>query len=457
MKVGATHTVSRPAQSIDAQTLSAMAQSAYAERKMDIVLDLTSRLLAAQPENAVALKLRARVHAQRGESDLAEPIWRRLCAAGSEKVEPALSVARIAYARGDWDTMATFADLAVRESGKRADAIRLAITARVKARRADGLPALLLRLHALEPERFTAVLKTLSGPELAQAQASVLARLCASAPVDPALDSLIRDCRKSWEIGAVRAEAKKDDEVQAAYLRAIWTFDPGSREAIDRLNALSRERLKFLRMAIKHGADDVSLQQAEDAAKFNPTSFEAWFAIARLSAASNPRHSADCFRICAELNPGDAYYRLRQGLALTESDRPEEAIEALTTVVDVADDVADPIASAALATIAALSRTIFSRALEAVRVSRLHDARSLYDVATRSAHLGGSRLPTGARAMFWAGMTAAQIRVAVRSIGCSATKVWKRTKTRIARLRRRILGQAASFATRPGAARSTRG
>jgi tetratricopeptide (TPR) repeat protein len=441
--------MSRAKRTVDVERLSALAQSAYANKKMDVVLDLTSRILEVDPKNVGALKLKARVHAQRGESDMAEPIWRRLCDTGPDKTEPALGLARIAHARGDWDEMASFADLAVRENAKRTDALRLAITARVRAKRPDELPALLLRLHALEPGRSMALLKTLSSPELAQAQALVLARLGSNAPVDPALESLTRDCRKAWEVGARRAASMRDDEVQACYLRAVWSFDPGARAALDTLNALSRERLKFLRMAIKQGDDDAALQQAEVAARFNPTSFEAWFAIARLSALADPQRSAESFRMCADLKPSDVYYRYRYGLALMQSGRFEDAIEALRAVLDGVEDVTDPIATAALAEIPGLSRTIFERAMLAVRAGRVGEARTLYLAATGP--VTGAGLPTGARAMFWAGLSAAQIRVAFGSIGEGAGKIWKRTKTRSARLRRSILGQSGAAAMQHGA------
>ena len=260
------------------------------------------------------------------------------------------------------------------------------------------------------------------------------------------LDSLTRECRKAWEVGAHRAASRKNDEVQACYLRALWSFDPGSREAVDRLNALSRERLKFLRMAIKKGDDDAALQQAEVAAKFNPTSFEAWFAIARLSAIADPQRSAESFRMCADLKPSDAYYRYRYGLALMQSGRLEDAIEALRGVLEGVEDMTDPIANAALAEIAGLSRMIFERAMLAVRAGRVDEARTLYLAATGP--VTGAGLPTGACAMFWAGLLAAQIRVALRSIGEGAKKIWKRTKTRSARLRRGFLAQRAASAAR---------
>ena len=191
MKGGATDTASPPTRSVDVVRLSAQAHSAYAEKKMDVVLDLSSRLLEADPDNVVGLKLTARILTQRGEIDLAEPIWRRLYVTGPDKIEPALSLARIGYSRSDWDAMAEFADLAVRESGGRADALRLAITARMKAKRADELPEMLIRFRDAAPDQFMALFKTLGTPELAQAQASVLVRLGARAPGDPALDTVV--------------------------------------------------------------------------------------------------------------------------------------------------------------------------------------------------------------------------------------------------------------------------
>ncbi len=455
MKARAANTAPRAAHWVEIERLSALAQSAYAEKKLDVVLDLSSRLLEADPENVVALKLRARVHGLRGENNLAEPIWRRLSATGPDKIEPALSLARIAYLRRDWDGMAEFADHAVRESGERADALRLAITARIKAKRADGLPELLLRLHTLEPERFKAVLKTLGGPDLAQAQACVLARLGARAKADPALTTLTRECRKSWEVGARRAASRKDDEVRASYLRAIWSFDPVSRCAIDGLNALSRERLKFLRMAIKQGDDDVALQQAEAVAKFNPTSFEAWFAIARLSATNDSIRSAEGFRICAEMKPADIYYRYREGLALKAAGRPAQAVLVLRTVADGAEDASDPIAIAADAEIRELKPAVFNCAIEAARAGRLEDARTGYIAATGSMSPGGGGFAPSAHAAFWAFLSVAQFVGALESGRSSAVQAWKRTKTRSARIRRRLLTQAVVSNARLDSAKST--
>ena len=456
-KSGGAYTVLRTSptgQSIDVARLSALAQSAYAEKKMDVVLDLSSRLLDADPENVVALKMTARIHAQRGENHLAEPIWRRLCSTGPDKVEPALSLARIAYSRGDWDAMAEFADLAVRESDGRTDTLRLAITARIKAKRAEELPKMLLWLYDAEPDRFTTVLKMLSGPELAQAQATVLARLVARAPLDPALDSLVRDCRKSWDVGARRAKARMDDEARAAYLRAIWSYDPGACDAIAGLNALSRERLKFLRMAIKNGDDEATLQQGEAVAKFNPTAFEPWFAIARVSAATSPLRSAECFRICAEMKPDDVYLRFQQGRALVWADRLDEAILAFKIIVDGADRSVEPIAAAAQAEIDSLRPKVFRRSIEAARYGRLDDARTFYFTATGSLKPGGGGFPAAAHALFWTYVSAARAAIALRSVERSVSTIWKRTKTRSARLRRRLLANAANPAARPDAARS---
>jgi tetratricopeptide (TPR) repeat protein len=456
MKGGAADAGSPPGQPVDVVRLSALAHSAYAEKKIDVVLELSSRLLEADPENAVGLKLTARILTQRGDIDLAEPIWRRLFATGPDKIEPALSLARIGYARSDWDAMAEFADLAVRESGERADALRLAITARIKANRADELPEMLIRFHDAAPDQFIALLKTLSSPELAQAQASVLVRLGARAVRDPTFDSLARDCRKFWEVAAKRARSRKDDEVRASYLRAIWRFDPSSGEVVDELNSLSRERLKFLRMAIKRGDGAVALQQAEAVAKFNPASFEAWFAIARLSATNDPQRSADCFRTCAEIKPADVYYRFQEGLALIKAERPTEAILAFRTAVKDADDPSDPIAIAAGAEIAGLRPAVFNHAVEAARVGRLEEAQTAYSAARGFLNQSGGGFPTAAHALFWAFMLAAHIRTTLRSLSLGAVTAWKQTRSGSARLRRRFFTRAAISTARPKAARSTR-
>ena len=162
-------------------------------------------------------------------------------------------------------------------------------------------------------------------------------------------------------------------------------------------------------MAIKKGDEEVALQQAEAVAKFNPAAFEAWFAIARLSAANDPRRSAECFRICAEMKPADVYYRFQEGLALRKADRPAEAILAFKTVAEGAHDGSDPIAIAAHAEIAALKPAVFNRAIEAARVRQLEDARTCYRVATGFLTPGGGGFPAAAHAAFWAYMSAAQI------------------------------------------------
>jgi tetratricopeptide (TPR) repeat protein len=315
---------------------------------------------------------------------------------------------------------------------------------------------MLIRFRDAAPDQFMALFKTLGTPELAQAQASVLVRLGARAPGDPALDTVVRECRTSWEVGARRAQSRKDDDARAAYLRAMWSLDPSSREAIDGLSGLSRQRLKFLRMAIKKGDEEVALQQAEAVAKFNPAAFEAWFAIARLSAANDPRRSAECFRICAEMKPADVYYRFQEGLALRKADRPAEAILAFKTVAEGAHDGSDPIAIAARAEIAALKPAVFNRAIEAARVRQLEDARTCYRVATGFLTPGGGGFPAAAHAAFWAYMSAAQIGIALRSIGRGALTTWKQTKTGFARIKRRLLTQTAPSAARPEAG-STRG
>jgi tetratricopeptide (TPR) repeat protein len=440
MKAGQKHAMSAPARTIDVAKLSAMAKMAYAEKNMDAVMDLSSRLLEADPENFVALRLTARVHAQRGEVDLAEPIWRSLLTSARDKLEPALHLARIAYSRGDWEEMARFADLALRENSESGDALRLAITARTRAKRPDELPDLLLRIYEVEPDRFTTLVKALSSPELAQAQACVLLSLGARA--GGALDALTRECRKSWELGAVRAHSRKDDEVQASYLRAIWTFDPSSRDAIDGLNALSQERLRFLRRAIDKDDDVVALQQAEAVASFNPVALEAWFAIARLSATDNPERSAECFRTCAELKPTDAYYRFRQGVALLKSDRPAAAVMAFRASLARTTEVSDPIAMAAEAQIMKLKRTVFDRAVAAARHGLLDDARTAYAAATGSLNSGGGGPPISAHAVFWAYVSVAQINIFLRSIAAGAGVTWKRAKRRYARVKQRVFDQA---------------
>jgi Tfp pilus assembly protein PilF len=445
-----------PAQTMDVARLTALAKAAYAEKDMDAVLDLSSRLLEADPENFVARRFIARIHSQRGDAGRAEPIWRELCATARDKLEPALNMARIAYARGDWSVMAEFADLAVRESGGRADALRLAITARTRAKRPERLSEMLVALHDAEPERFMTVLKTLGGPELAQAQAATLARLGAGERAGAALDALARECRKAGEVGALRAESRKDDEVRASYLRAIWTFDPGARHAIDGLNALSRQRLKFLRMAIHKGEDAEALHHAEAVTQFNPASFEAWFAIARLSETHDPERSAECFRICAELKPADGDYRFRQGLVLVKSDRLAEAMLAFRAVREEAGEASDPLAIAAEAEIAALKRTVFRRAVDAARAGRLDDARTGYLAATGSARLGGGRYPAAARVVFWAWVCVARIEMVLRDAGRGAGAILKRARSRYVRVRRRLFERSADASARRIAAGSAR-
>jgi tetratricopeptide (TPR) repeat protein len=444
MKGGAAHADHAPDQAIEIARLSALAKEAYAEKDMDTALTLSSRILETEPENFVALRFLGRIHTQRGETGLAHPIWRRLLATGRDKVEAAVNLARIAYSRGDWREMAEFADLGVRADAGRTDALRLAITARVRAKQPEQLSEMLVRLHEAEPDRFFVVVKKLNSPELAQAQAAALVRVATGAAANGLLDAVTEDCRRSWETGAQRAASSKDDQIRAAYLRAIWTFDPRSRQAIDGLNSLSRDRLRDLRMAINNGDDDAALQQAESVAEFNPASFEAWFAIARLSLPNNPTRAAACFSICAKLNPADVYYRYRQGLALVKSDRVAEAILAFSDVMNATSVGSDPIAVAAADQIAGLGRTALNRAVAAARSGRLEEAQMDYRAANASANSRGGGYPVATHAIFWAYMLLGRTKKLMRDIADDSNSSARRIKRRFARLKKLRITRSAN-------------
>ena len=432
------------------EALIAQIKKAYADKSFDVALQLSEQVLAIDPDNFVALRCQARIFSQHGESDRAETNWRRIIDTAGDKTEAAIALARIAYGRGEWESMAHFADLAVAVPNEQPDALRLAVQARIRAKQGAQLPQLLSRLYRRDPERGMTFLRGMGTPDLVQAQAATLALLKDISGADRALQVFVRACRDAWKAGAVRATSKQEDETTASFLRAIWEYDPdGQAQVIERLLELSRSRTRYLRMAIKKGDRTEILQHAESLVQFNPTCFEAWFAIGRITASDEPERAAACFHACATLKPDDGHLKYLEGKALARSGRLAEAIEAFNEAEGRISDPSDPVFEATVAEVARLGPKAIRLAINQARGGQLTSARSLY-AAAKSAGLSlapdRQSLTAGDRAAFHSWVLISTAKKNMRSLLEASTSRFARVRRRLNRLRSRIVPRSSAAA-----------
>lgn len=425
------------------EVLIAQIKKAYSDKAFDSALEMSGQVLGIDPDNFVALRCEARIFSQRGETERAEKIWRRIVDTADDKAEAAIALARIAHGRGEWDSMAQFADLAASGKNEHPDALRLAVQARIRAKQTADLPILLARLYRVDPERGMAFMRGMGASDMVQAQAATLALLKDVSNSDGALQAFVSDCRDAWAAGAIRAKARQEDETTASYLRAIWEYEPDCRsQVIEKLQKLSHDRVRYLRMAIKKGNSAEILQHAESLAQFNPTSFEALFAIARLTSADDANRAATCFHTCATLKPDDGYLKYLEGKALTRSGRIADAIEAFKEAADRIGDLSDPVLEAATSEIAALAPIAIKIAITQARSGQLVAARLHYAAAraadTRSApgHVG---VTARDQAAFHSGVLLSTTRQTMRSLLRASSSELTRVRRRLNRLRSRIV------------------
>ncbi len=432
------------------EALIAQIKKAYSDKSFDTALRVSEQVLGIDPDNFVALRCEARIYSQRGETDRAEPNWRRIVDTAEDKSEAAIALARIAHGRGEWDSMAQFADLAVSGPSEHPDALRLAVQARIRGKNVAHLPQLLSRLYRRDPERGMAFLRGMGTPDLVQTQAATLALLKDTLGSDRALRPFVRACRDAWKTGAVRATSKQEDETTASFLRAIWEYDPDGRaQVIERLHDLSRSRTRYLRMAIKKGDRAEILQHAESLVQFNPTCFEALFAIARLTTGNEPEKAAACFHACATLKPDDGHLKYLEGMALAGCGRLAEAIEAYNEAADRIGDRSDPEFEATIAEVTKLGPMVIRLAINQAHAGQLASAKILY-AAAKTAGLSPApdraKLTARDKFAFHSGVLLSTAKETMRSLLKASSSGFARVRRRLNRLRSRIVPRSSAAA-----------
>jgi tetratricopeptide (TPR) repeat protein len=355
----------------------------YSAGEADDTLATARRVIDADPTNQEALKLAGRIYNQRQDWDRADRFWRQLCEVAPGEPEAALQTARIGGRRGEWETQAFFADILLRASPNHPEGLRLAIDGRIRSHRLEELAALIASLYRVEPQRAHGFLRSLSRPEQTETLAAILARLKPMDPDDEILRQFAEDQAKAWLDLALRQEVARKDDSAAMLFRAARDANPRLSAAAAGVQRLNQDSVAAMREAIKTRDEAAALRHAQRAVEIDPAMAEAWFAMGRLTLASDPRGAASYLSRAAELTPDDPWVQLNLGRALERAERYIEAIDAYGAVVGLIAEPTNERRAEAAKSIINCRQRLIRAGRDAYRDGRFEDAWTLYTAAAR--------------------------------------------------------------------------
>ena len=354
----------------------------YAAGDLAAALRSAAAVLARDGSNAEALRLRARVQVREKDWAGAEAAWNAVEDCFPDDPEAITQRMRIAGQRGDWEAQVGHADRILRREPADAEALRMAIDGRVRARRLDGLEQLLPALWTVEQVAGRRRLVALRGNDQPEIKAMTLRNLLAAVsperdlpdPGETTIADLASDQAAAWLAAAMRLEAAHDDDRAAELLRAVRILRPEDPDALEGLDQLVDGPLRSMRGRIR-GREETSIARAaERVVRLDPEIVEAWLALGRATLKSDPAAAARSLRKAVELSPDDPFARLYLGRALGLAERYAEAIPVYNAAIDLCGQSDSQWREEAERALATCRRKLVGEAREALRAGRPEDA-----------------------------------------------------------------------------------